>query len=159
MFSKADKNYWGRPEVQEGARMRLVENIRKTLRQKTVIACPEVYKDWKRYVKTFTRVGGVIEACPPDVRGSPSANLLIEPTGAVTLISTQDQIFATPYRYCGTSFPQKTVPNAAIRGAALAICTKLFFHIDPKGTLSVPQKKGFCNQSQKQTGTNIETGP
>jgi len=125
-FSKADKNYWGRPEVQEGARMRLVENIRKTLRQKTVIACPEVYKDWKRYVKTFTRVGGVIEACPPDVRGSPSANLLIEPTGAVTLISTQDQIFATPYRYCGTSFPQKTVPNAAIRGAALAICTKLF---------------------------------
>ncbi len=125
-FSKADKNYWGRPEVQEGARMRLVENIRKTLRQKTVIACPEVYKDWKRYVKTFTRVGGVIEACPQDVRGSPSANLLIEPTGAVTLISTQDQIFATPYRYCGTSFPQKTVPNAAIRGAALAICTKLF---------------------------------
>ena len=53
-FSKADKNYWGRPEVQEGARMRLMENIRTVLKQKVVLAAPEIYKDWKRYVKTFT---------------------------------------------------------------------------------------------------------
>ena len=125
-FSKADKNYWGRPEVQEGARMRLMENIRTVLKQKVVLAAPEVYKDWKRYVKTFTRIGGVIEACPLDVRGNPSANLLIEPNGAITLISTQDQIFSTPYRYCGCSFPQRSVPHAAIRGASLAICAKLY---------------------------------
>eukprot|EP00945_MAST-04E_sp_MAST-4E-sp1_P006243 g6243.t1 len=125
-FSKADQGYWGRPEVQEGARMRLIENLRTVLKQKVVLAGPEVYKDWKRYVKTFTRVGGVIEACPLDVRGSPSANLLIEPSGSITLISTQDQIFATPFRYCGSSFPQRSVPHVAIRGAALAICQKLF---------------------------------
>ena len=125
-FSKADKNYWGRPEVQEGARMRLMENIRTVLKQKVVLAAPEIYKDWKRYVKTFTRIGGVIEACPLDVRGNPSANLLIEPNGAITLISTQDQIFSTPYRYCGCSFPQRSVPHAAIRGASLAICAKLY---------------------------------
>ncbi len=125
-FMKADKNYWGRPEVQEGARMRLMDNLRTVLKQKIVLCGEEVYKDWKRFVKTFTRIGGVIEACPLDVRGSPSANLLIEPNGAISLISTQDQIFSTPYRYCGCSFPQKSVPHAAIRGAALAICAKLY---------------------------------
>ena len=101
-FSKADKNYWGRPEVQEGARMRLMENIRTVLKQKVVLAAPEIYKDWKRYVKTFTRIGGVIGVLG---RSKSVGKPIDQPNGAITLISTQDQIFSTPYRYCGCSFP------------------------------------------------------
>jgi hypothetical protein len=60
----------------------------------------------------------VIEASPALVTGSPSVNLLIEPTGYVTVLSTHEQIFCPAYRFIGASFPQSSVPHAALAQAA-----------------------------------------
>ena len=46
------------------------------------------------------------------------------------MTSTHDQLFSTnplhPYVYQGCSFPQRSVPHAAIRGAALAVGTAMY---------------------------------
>ena len=46
------------------------------------------------------------------------------------MTSTHDQIFSTdplrPYVFCGASFPQRSVPHAAIRGASLALGASMF---------------------------------
>ena len=111
----------------------------------------------------FGERGGVIEACPGQVTGSPSANVFIDPTGTITpihnlsvqcsqpmhdnaalvlyacirfgliqrpvlacignctVLSTQEQIFCPAYRYIGASFPQSSVPHAALCDAATAV--------------------------------------
>jgi IQ domain-containing protein H len=46
------------------------------------------------------------------------------------MTSTHDQIFSVdperPYVFCGASFPQRSVPHAAIRGAALALGAAMY---------------------------------
>jgi len=46
------------------------------------------------------------------------------------MTSTHDQIFSAdplrPYVFCGASFPQRSVPHAAIRGASLALGASMF---------------------------------
>lgn len=46
------------------------------------------------------------------------------------MTSTHDQIFSTdptrPYVFCGASFPQRSVPHAAIRGASLALGASMY---------------------------------
>jgi len=90
------------------------------------------FPGWEAYIDTFTRVGGVIEAVPPARAGilpssagaaidSPSVNLLIEPTGEVSIHSTHDHIFTADYHYVGASFPQATANRRALNGAALAV--------------------------------------
>jgi hypothetical protein len=67
------------------------------------LACGGVRRS--SFLTALTLAGGVIEACPAVVTGSPSANVFIEPDGTCTVTSTHDQIFARPYTYAGTSSP------------------------------------------------------
>lgn len=48
-------------------------------------------------------------------------NLLIEPDGSVTVVSSHDQIFARPYVYAGALFPQQSVPPEALSALAQAL--------------------------------------
>lgn len=73
------------------------------------------------YLDDFLRYGGVVEGCPSRISGSPSVNLCIEPNGDVNILSTHDQIFSPPYCFVGASFPQSSVPHAALSDAAQAI--------------------------------------
>ena len=54
----------------------------------------EVFPTWDSYSKQFSKVGGVIEAFPEWVVGSPSANVFVDPLGNIAIQSTHEQIFA-----------------------------------------------------------------
>ena len=60
------------------------------------------------------------------VTGSPSANLLIKPNGAVAVLSTHEQIFAPNFCFIGAAFPQSSVPHEIVHDAALAIGQRCF---------------------------------
>jgi len=49
---------------------------------------------------------------PPAAVESPSVNLMIDPTGEVSVHSTHDHIFTADYHYIGATFPQQTGPNS-----------------------------------------------
>ena len=85
------------------------------------LAGGEHYTSWRSYVAAFAERGGVIEACAATVIGSPVVNMFVEPSGAVRVISTHEQIFCPPYRVVGSSFPHSSVPAAALADAALAV--------------------------------------
>ncbi len=57
-----------------------------------------MYPTYRDYITALATRGGVIEAVPDVLLGSPLANLLIDPTGAVALLSTHEKIFVAPYR-------------------------------------------------------------
>ena len=117
---------WLHPTVQAAAVERLQDELQQNLHKHVVVARKSIYRKFKQYLEAFTRVGGVIEACPPEIRGSPSANLYIEPNGAITVLSTHDQIFYKDYSFLGATFPQLSVPPVALHSACLAIGNALY---------------------------------
>lgn len=123
---------WMDPVQQQAAVTKVLEELVRVLPRKVQIAHKDLFPGWEAYIDTFTRVGGVIEAVPPARAGSlpssagaaidsPSVNLLIEPTGEVSIHSTHDHIFTADYHYVGASFPQATANRRALNGAALAV--------------------------------------
>jgi len=97
------------------------DTLMRVLPGRVVISSRETFQTWDRYLLAFCDRGGVIEACPRMVTGSPSANVFIDPAGDCSVLSTQEQIFCPAYRYVGASFPQSSVPHSALCDAALAI--------------------------------------
>lgn len=67
--------------------------------------------------------GGVIEACPPsDSITTLSVNMLIEPDGVITLVSSGDQIHAeSEFRAWGFSTPQSSVEAAMLNESCFKI--------------------------------------
>ena len=132
-FTRSDPAYWGRQDVQETARKRLMQEVPAAMRRHAVLAggggggggADGPYPDWRRFVAGIERAGCVVEAVPNELLGSPSASIFIEPTGKVSVVATHEQLFSTPFRYCGAIFPQQSVPHAAIRGAATAVGLEL----------------------------------
>lgn len=112
---------WKLPEILAGAQERMVQALKENLAKKAVMACPSVYNNsWDNFLKTFFRVGGVIEACPAYVIGSPSVNLLIEPDGTVNLLNSHDQLFSSNFVYAGATFPS-SAPADLLHSAGMAI--------------------------------------
>jgi len=99
----------------------VVEELRATINKRVGITANAVYRSWSEFIGALVSRGGVIEACPSRVSGSPSANMFIQPSGEVSLLCTHDQMFSPPYCFVGASFPQSSVPFAALRAAALAV--------------------------------------
>ena len=112
---------WEEEATQARVQQRLVAELLQVLPQRAVINMRWLYKTWAEYVSAFQRVGGVIEASPLEIRSSPSANLLVEPDGTVSLTSVHEQIFSSAYTFVGAAFPQTAVPFPALREAALAV--------------------------------------
>ena len=108
-------------DATELCQYQVAQHLSKTLHRVIIIAGPEAYPSWPIYAAALAERGGVIEACAAGVIGSPCANLFIDPTGGVRLISTHEQIFCPPYRAIGSSFPQSSVPPTPLTQAALAV--------------------------------------
>ena len=86
----------------------------------------EVYPTWDSYVRAFASVGGIIEAYPEWVVGSPSANVYIDPLGNIEILSTHEQIFAKDFTFVGASFPQSSVPHLPLAKATMAIAKRCY---------------------------------
>jgi len=108
-------------EASEDLRLRVKDELIKVLPRRVTIAAKTAYCNWSEYMAAFSQCGGVVEACPATVEASPSANLLIEPNGDVTVVSTQEQLFGTPYMCEVTLCPATSLPPGAMRAAASAI--------------------------------------
>ncbi|KAK9811483.1 hypothetical protein WJX72_004683 [[Myrmecia] bisecta] len=107
-------------DAHEVAIYKIAQALRQAMSHTVTLAGQEAYPDWAAYVQAFRQRGGIIEACAGAVTGSPTVNLFIEPTGAVRVVSTHEQIFCPAYRVVGSSFPQSSVPHAALADAATA---------------------------------------
>lgn len=108
-------------DAQKVAVYRINELLRKQLSKKLQLAARDVYPTYHSFIVAFAARGGVIEACPNVVVGSPQANLFIDPQGNVSVLSTHERIFAQPYRAVGSTFPQTSVPHRALLDAATAV--------------------------------------
>mmetsp|Transcript_18516 Transcript_18516/g.44379 ORF Transcript_18516/g.44379 Transcript_18516/m.44379 type:complete len:305 (-) Transcript_18516:177-1091(-) len=69
----------------------------------------------------MSRVGCVIEAMPDSIRGFPSACVLVEPNGKVSLHSTHDQMWTPDFAYVGSISPQSSAHYEALKAAAAAV--------------------------------------
>jgi hypothetical protein len=59
---------------------RVIEVLHKVLPKKAKIAMPSLYRNWSEFIRSFCRVGGVIEAapfCPSTQLASPSISFFI----------------------------------------------------------------------------------
>lgn len=112
---------WKLPETLTNAHQRLEAVLRDNLAKKLVLATPAIYDDSiTTFLLLFCRMGGVIEAGPTNLLSSPSANLLVEPDGTVTVLSSHEQIFQSPFVYSGASFPAQLRADV-LHPAAIAI--------------------------------------
>lgn len=74
----------------EVAVTQVVGQLGKHLPRKLVVVDPAAYPTYREFAKAASRGGCVLQACPLNVIGSPSVNLLVEPDGCVRLLSTFD---------------------------------------------------------------------
>ncbi|KAL0480912.1 hypothetical protein AKO1_011189 [Acrasis kona] len=100
---------------------KLYFELREGIGSKIKLICNYVYKDWMDFMHAFKRMGGVIEAVPQNVVGSPVANLFIEPDGTVNILSIQEQLISPQFCTLGSAFPQGSVPHEPLRDASMSI--------------------------------------
>lgn len=117
----ANPEGWESESTQSRIQGRLVQSLSLVLPERAVLNARWLWRSWRDFAVVFKRVGGVIEASPLEIHASPSANLLIEPDGQLTIHSTHEQIFSQPFTFVGATFPQTSVPYPALREATLAI--------------------------------------
>jgi hypothetical protein len=81
---------------------RMKELLRRHLPHALILASRDAAHSYSDYMRCLGERGGVVEAVPRRVVGSPCANLFVSPTGDSVLLSTHERIFVAPYRWVGS---------------------------------------------------------